>query len=244
MMIKVNIEALESLLSNYGYQFSRREITLLKCALYMWKEDTKLWGNKLEIAQFVQFLRLCGENSYKITSTIQHPQKGKVKGSAASFTFSERYMNMHLLSMAEQMLHYVSGGEYEYQFNWEEKEMTDPNIEGHFYSIEGFPKVFKPYSDEELSKIIEYEKKKAERKPKGNANLGRRPYFVYNKFKDAGHFGQSKQKEYSFLYDWYVLAGIANDIGEGYTGVIGKEKYQQVRNWITAYERFKNNLIN
>lgn len=243
MMIEVNIEALESLLLKYDYQLSKYEFALLKHVSLDNKEDSYIWGDSLTIANFVKFLRQCGDNEYKITSTIKHPQKGKVKGSAASFTFSDRYMNMHLLSMAEQMLHYVSEGEYEYQFKWEEKEMTDPNIEGHFYSIEGFPEVFKPYSDEELSKIIEYEKKKAERKPKGNAAVGKRLYFIYNKFKEAGYFGQSKQKEYSFLYDWYVLAGIANDIGEGYSGTIGKEKYQQVRKWITAYEKHKNNLI-
>lgn len=238
MMIKVNIEALESLLSNYGYQFSRREITLLKCAHYMWEEDTKLWGNKLEIAQFVQFLRLCGENSYKITSTIQHPKRGKIKGSTESFTFNGSYVSTPIYLMAEEMLHSVSEGEYEYIFGWDEK----PIIEGYSYLFSGISELRKPYSDEELHQIIEYEKKKIQRICKGNAKKGRKLYFVYNKLKEAGHFGNSKQKEYSFLYDWYVLSGLANDIGEGYSGTIGKEKYQQVRNWITAYEKFKNSL--
>jgi hypothetical protein len=63
---------------------------------------------------------------------------------------------------------------------------------------------------------------------------------MYNKNK--GYFGHSKIKEYSYLYDWCVLNNLANDIGEGYSGIIGKEKYQQVKNWITAYEKYKKNL--
>jgi hypothetical protein len=140
--------------------------------------------------------------------------------------------------MAEEMLHSVSEGEYEHIFGWDKK----PIIEGYSYLFSGLSDFREPYSDEELKQIIEYEKKKAQRKPKGNAYIGKRLYFVYNKFKEAGYFGQSKQKEYSFLYDWYVLAGIANDIGEGYSGSIGKEKYQHIKNWITAYEKFKESL--
>ena len=243
MMIEVNIEGLQKLLAKYGYQFSKYEYALLKYANNESKEDDNIWGNSLTIANFVKFLRLCGNNSYKITSTIKHPQRGKVKGSTESFTFSDRYMNMHLLSMAEQMLHYVSEGEYEYHFNWAKKETSHIiGIEGHYLSIDGFHEVKEPYTDEELDMIIEYEKAKAQKVCTGNAAKGRKLHFVYHKLKDAGYFGQSKQKEYSFLYDWYVLAGIANDIGEGYSGSIGKEKYQQIKNWITAYEKFKNSL--
>lgn len=242
-MVEVNIEELESLLAEYGYQFPLYEFSLLKYADIDSKEDETIWGNGLTIANFVKFLRLCGDNTYKITSTIKHPQKGKVKGSSESFEFSDRYMNMHLLSMAEQMLHYISAGEYEYHFNWAEKESSHCiGIEGHYLSIQGFHEVKKPYSDEELDQIIEYEKGKSQRKCTGNAAKGKKLHFIYNKFKEAGYFGQSKQKEYSFLYDWYVLAGIANDIGKGYSGSIGKEKYQYIKNWITAYEGFRNKL--
>lgn len=243
MMIEVNKEGLQELLTKYGYQFPKYEYSLLKYASIDSNEDDCIWGNSLTIAKFVKFLRLCGDNSYKITSTIKHPQRGKVKGSTESFTFSDRYMNMHLLSMAEQMLHYVSEGEYEYHFNWTEKEIShDIGIEGHYLSIEGFHEVKESYTDEELDMIIEYEKAKAQKVCTGNAAKGKQLYFVYHKFKEAGYFGQSKQAEYSFLYDWYVLAGIANDIGEGYSGSIGKEKYQQIKNWITAYEKFKGSL--
>lgn len=238
MMIEIDINELQVLLNKYDYQFPKKEFFLLKYIHSEVKEDTKLWGNKLEIAQFVQFLRLCGKNSYKIISTIQHPQKGKVKGSAESFTFNSSYISTPISLMAEEMLHSVSEGEYEYIFGWNEK----PIIEGYSYLFSGLSDLREPYSDEELKQIIEYEKKKAQSKPKRNASIGKRLYFVYKKLKEAGYFGQSKQKEYSFLYDWYVLGGVANDIGEGYSGNIGKEKYQQVKNWITAYEKYKNNL--
>ena len=62
----------------------------------------------------------------KVISTIQHPQKGKVKGSAESFTFNSSYISTPISLMAEEMLHSVSEGEYEYIFGWNEK----PIIEG------------------------------------------------------------------------------------------------------------------
>ena len=58
MMIEIDINELQVLLNKYDYQFPKKEFFLLKYIHSEVKEDTKLWGNKLEIAQFVQVLRL------------------------------------------------------------------------------------------------------------------------------------------------------------------------------------------
>lgn len=238
MVFQVDKESLQNLIDKYGYKFTKKEVALLSHVSSFTKEDADLWGKRLEIAQLVQFLRLCGDNSYKITSTIQNAQNGKIKGSSDSITFNSSYISNSILLMAEEMLHLVSEGEYEYVFGWDSK----PSIEAEPFWFSGFSELTEPYSDEELNQIIAYEKKRSERIPKGNAQIGRRLYIVYDKLKNAGYFGQSKQKEYCFLYDWYVIAGMVNDVGEGYSGTIGKEKYQYIKNWIKAFENFRNKL--
>ena len=50
-----------------------------------------------------------------------------------------------------------------------------------------------------------------------------------------GILGNNKTKDYSFIYDILVIRGKANDIGKGFSGTIGKEKCQTIRNWINAY---------
>jgi hypothetical protein len=55
----------------------------------------------------------------------------------------------------------------------------------------------------------------------------------------------SKTKKYSLVYDLLVLFNV--DVGimiqeDGFSGSVGREKYQQVRNWITASK--KSNSIN
>lgn len=239
-MIQVDKEGLLSLLNEYGYNFSKKELGLLRYVHSLELDESlyDIWDRRIEIAQFVKFLRLCGDNNYKITSTIQHPQQGKRKNTPESIIINSSYITTSISFMAEEMLHLISEGEYENVFKWDEK----PTTEAPSYWFSGFSDLREPYSDEELNQIIEYEKGRAVKKPKGNAAKGMRLYFVYNKLLEAGQFGKSKLKEYSFLFDWYVLAGVVNDIGKGHSGTIGKEKYQQIRNWIEAYEKFKNSL--
>ncbi len=236
-MIEIKEELLNDLLREYGYELPKYEYGLLRY-LPSNKDSHRImmWDNLL-IAKFVKFLRLCGNNEYKIVSTIKHPQKGRVEGSVESITFDDNHLYLHMRALAEQMLHYAGEGDYEYEFGWDEDRLDDEEEWGCVRIM------FEPYSDEQLDKILEYEHTKAERKKglKGNAFKGKRLYFVYRTFEKAGYFGESKQKEYSFLYDWCVLAGVANDIGEGYSGLIGKEKYQQIKNWFTAYEKYVNN---
>jgi hypothetical protein len=239
-IIRIDQERLHNLLNEYGYQFTIKEKFLLDSVMHFERLDNplRIEDRELEIAQFVKFLRLCGDNSYKITSTIKHSQQGKLKNSPESFTLEDRYIITAIRLIAEEMLHRVDDGFRDYCWGWDEKPKTKETLD-RFEEFEDFKE---PYSDEELNQIIEYRKGLASKEPSGNAEKGRTPYYLYNTFREAGFFGHSKQKEYCFLYDWCVLAGLANDIGKGYSGTIGKEKYQQIKNWITAYEKFINSL--
>ena len=98
-------------------------------------------------------------------------------------------------------------------------------------------KPVEPYTDEELNNIIEYEKEKESNQPKltQNGKIGRTCYSFYKALKLQGILGNNKTKDYSFIYDILVIRGKVNDIGKGFSGTIGKEKYQNIRNWINAY---------
>ena len=111
-IIRIDQERLHNLLNEYGYQFTIKEMFLLGSVMHFENLDNPLRidGRELEIAQFVKFLRLCGDNSYKITSTIKHPQQGKLKNSSESFILEDRYLITAIRLIAEEMLHRVDDG--------------------------------------------------------------------------------------------------------------------------------------
>lgn len=97
-----------------------------------------------------------------------------------------------------------------------------------------------PYTDEELNEIIAYESNQEERKNLSkNALIGKRLVFLHEFLSKKNIFGNcvrgERTKEYCFLYDYLVLIGKANDIGKEHSGSAGKEKYTNVKNWISAY---------
>lgn len=97
-----------------------------------------------------------------------------------------------------------------------------------------------------MDKIIAYETlQKAKRDAiKGNGKIGQKCWHWYSKLKEKGGLGGGIVKEYSFVYDVCVLKGLVNYIGDGFSGVVGKEKYDAVKSWIKTYgkqaERWNN----
>ena len=134
------------------------------------------------------------------------------------------YLHMYM----NTMLYNSQDGFYQYWFDWEDKE--------YFWEDRS---IFQPYTDEELDKIIAYENYSDAKNNaiKGNGRIGKKCWHWYSKLKEKKSFGGGKQKEYSFIYDLVVLAELINYIGDGFSGTIGKEKYDAVRSWITAYKK-------
>jgi hypothetical protein len=94
--------------------------------------------------------------------------------------------------------------------------------------------------DETLDVIIREYDKRSKHKTTGNARLGRIANNIYNSLKENnGYRTATYVKQYSFIYDLFVLYGkVSDSCGKGFRGGIGREKYQNVKNWITAYKTF------
>lgn len=56
--------------------------------------------------------------------------------------------------------------------------------------------------------------------------------------------GSKKLKEYCFLYDLFVLADKSENLGRDTSGVIGKIKYDYVRNRLKAFSKNRNENLN
>ena len=185
-------------------------------------------GNHKQMADFIRFLRSCRGSKLKILGTITNPYAGQVKGTGVDFTLSDEHTLYFLHLYMNTVLYDSQDGFYQYWFDWEDKE--------YFWEDRG---IFQPYTDEELDKIIAYENYSDAKNNaiKGNGRIGKKCWHWYSKLKEKKSFGGGKQKEYSFIYDLVVLEELTNYIGDGFSGTIGKEKYDKVKNWISAYEK-------
>ena len=251
---------LQGLLEEYGYKFDKKEISYLRHDLNPINNtpsyvDMERGVVRLEIAKFLLHLDLCGENEYKIDSKIKYEQEGMPKGVNKKFTFKTTEV-WHILRCALQeelwRASYFELAKPYLEVRRKVDSMEEVTYEELFLSVgesklgsrKDFDEIMQDcfnevYSYEELKKIVEYEEKELLKqcKPNSDASKGKRLYWVYHKFVDVGVFGGEKTKEYSFLYDWYVACGRACDLGKGFSGSIGNDKYQKVKQWIKAYEK-------
>lgn len=231
-------EQFQKLAEYYGYTLSNVVInrTLLLGFPGDVVEDCIPSGNNKQIAELIKFLRSCDGNPLKISGIIKKPYKGQVKGSNISFNLNDKHTLYYLEQFLNTILERNQDGFYQYKFGWNFKEPikyykgTAP-----YYEIEEDSFFTEPYTDEELDKIIKYEKERNQLKLTKNGKLGRACYYLYSALEKQGILGNSKTKDYSFIYDILVIKGKANDVGEGFSGTIGKEKYQTIKNWINAY---------
>ena len=137
------------------------------------------------------------------------------------------------------MLNTHQDGQYEYEFNWDFK----PKLRRYDkYRIEFEDEFYiEPYTDEEIKKIIEYEKKeKGTYSLTWNAEIGRCLAFfydllskkrVFNAMNEKKEKGKAKgiTKEYCFMYDCLVFLQAAEMLEDN------KEKYTKVKDWIKTF---------
>lgn len=235
----------EALCNMYGYvSILNNRNAFMLFSYFTSENDWKdlVIGNNLKIALFIKFLKSCAGSRIQLTSTISNPDKGEVKGSTKKIIIDDKLLLDNIYLLANTLLEANSDGTYQYEFDWEFKDKVKYKRGlAPVYEIQESPFYTEPYTDEELNSIIAYESSREKRKElTPNALIGKRLDFIYNTLVKQKIFGNSargeKTKEYSFLYDYQVLIGIANNIGIGFSGCIGKEKYTNVKNWISAYK--------
>lgn len=225
-------DEIEKLAKYYGYtipQFITEERAF-------WKPiSSNFVRSKKQIAKFIKFLRSCKGSNLKISSTIQKPYERQIKGSKITFELSSEYVLYSLEEFLNTLLNVSMEG-----LNTELYEVNDKefyyNTEREVFREEGeFPLYSKPFTNEELDRVIKLETEDEEcSKLTKNGRLGEYCASIDRDLKKE-ITEQCKTKYYSFIYDILVITKEVNYIGKGFSGVIGKEKYQAVRNWINAY---------
>lgn len=177
-----------------------------------------------QTAKLFQLLQVCKGNTITIASIISQPQKGMIKGTEYKASIEYKYLIEYLFSDMDKRLYNAC-----LPFN---KVLSDHSID------------ITDLKADDLNSIIHMTSKlRTIYKCTKNAKLGWHLYNMHKEFTEAGYYPEdsTKTKQYCFLYDFCVVVGKANYIGEGFSGDIGKDKYTQVKNWITAY---KNQIIN
>ncbi len=250
--VQLQMETLQPLLDEYEFTLAPYDTCILRQREMFW------WGNEdveciLELAKILKFFNLCGEgNEYKIKSTILDDESGKIKGWPEEVGFKSPGIYRLIYNELSQKLAIF----YDYNIlksNDENDDLEENDDLCEFKS--DFGRTYGElcfYSNEELDAIIEeYEFRKkispddygsmGKHKRESSARLGNIASMICRDLNDKGNFGSAKKvKQYSFIYDVFVLYGLISDgCGKGHKGYIGKEKYQNVKNWVKAYKTFK-----
>lgn len=198
-------------------------------------------SNNLQLAELISLLDSCRGNKITISGIVSHPKKGELKSQLKKIELSSSSDLHHLNLWANTMLERSQDGFYQYEFNWDFKD----NVK-HYNSIDNsvsFDDFYtEPYTEEELEKILTYERdiKKKEKNFTRNAEYGRCLAAFYNFLESNGiftaHSNKGKAgkatgitKEYCFMYDCLVLLNATEPLDDN------KEKYTNVKDWINAF---------
>lgn len=177
----------------------------------------------------------CKTGKIAIACTITNPKEGEVKGTEKKVEIESESFNSYF----SKFLHTLIGNGaddrddpcFYYMANGIIRNLKKPYEDGDFVFMED-------WSEEELKAIIQYEESQIKKEMNEYPTIGRRLLSLEDRLTDYNVFaGCTKTKIYSFLYDWCVLQGVFNDIGKGFSGSIGKEKFTEVRNRINSYCR-------
>lgn len=195
-----------------------------------------------EIPLLIQFLRTCEGSTLEIKGTITKPKGKQVKGTELTATISNQQFLTWLELFANTWFESQQDGLFQHKFGWEFKQpLTLREDLAPVYEEEQDPFFTEPYSDEELSQIIDYYDKleKSHLKFSKNGELGRLADRIVSLMKSVC-IDWKATKLYSFVYDIMLLGKCTGKeciTEEGFSGDIGREKSQQVRNWLQAYDR-------
>lgn len=239
----------QKLIEQYGYNIPSELIGYLKFYfLNIQPQDAEDdYQTIIDCCSLIDMLNSCiadaTNNSYiSIKGEIRKPQAGELKNTPKHIIIRSKYLLQMLKLFTNTLLSRRYSYEFEEEFNWKPKEqISDSNlfpellIETTFSQEEIFSLFKEPFTAEEIHKILHRFKNEYLPPYRGNAPKGYNYYWEYEWLKKWGIFQGQKIKEYSFIYDIAVEYGQENKINEGFSGIVGKEKYQHIKNCIIAY---------
>lgn len=172
-----------------------------------------------QLLKFCQLLQLCEEGTATIESTTTKSQEGIIKG-------AKYKANVDIVLLKELTIKTLHNEIHNQLL------IFQPALLEHGININKLRNT----DIANLLQLFDYLKKNL--KYTDNAVMGWHLYDLYKYLTEIDFFPKycTEVKKYSFLYDYCVVYEKANDLGYGFSGSIGKDKYTLVRNWIEAYK--------
>lgn len=250
-MIEINISNIEAIMQSYGLTDfempdklnpnNKVPVSRRLASFVVWYAnngygiDHSISTRLKELPLLIQFLRTCEGSALEIKGTITKPKGKQVKGTELTTTISNQQFLTWLELFVNTWFESQQDGLFQHEFGWDFKQPLP------VYEDEQDSFFTDPYSDEEISQIIDYYDKleKSYLKYSKNGELGR----LANRIVDLMQpvcMDWTQTKLYSFVYDIMLLGKCTGKeciTEEGFSGDIGREKAQQVRNWLQAYNR-------
>lgn len=207
-------EGMNQLCKSYGFM----EVDIPNFSI-LYKHQLSNIEEAYQSAKLIQLFQICKGSAVTIASTISQPQRGMVKGTEHKVNIDSGWLKEYTIEGIKKRMHL---GCLLFKEAFLKYGIDIDNIE--------------PDNIEDVILILAELKKLT--KCTDNTLKGWYLHDMYYKFTEDKIFPKdcTERKKYSFLYDYCVLIEEANNIGEGFSGDIGKDKYTQVKNWINAYK--------
>lgn len=246
---------LDNLIEEYEFSLTDTEKDCLINEIFYYlncivDQEEVVSSDSQQIAELIKFLRSCMGNEIQLTSKVEYPYQGQIKGWNIKCSINdyrliyclEKWLNFFLDREIYKIFQPLSpdlanklelGEDIEY-------EITDNPYSGEDIDFDiGVP--YSPHSDEALNRIIEDGKTAKERIYTERAKIGDKCGWLLHAIQESQVIPDktTKTKLYSFVYDCLVLLYQVIFIGKGFQGGIGREKYTLVRDWIRTAKNQK-----
>ena len=215
---------IKSLSKEYDYLISENQYAVIYYSL----NELLVWDQMKyeaieeysEALKLIQLIKLCEDNTLVVTANISKPQKGFIKGESIKVEINNTFLLHSINSALNTIIN---------QYDKKTKYLKIPEKEEHSYTIDEISTMLKDDDSAETLKHLDSEA----------ISIGHKALLIINSVlsevskKERGY----KIKMYSYVYDLFVTIQHINDIGKGYNGAIGKEKYDKIKYYIKAYQK-------
>ena len=242
--IEIDTKDIKELMEFYGFQDLMQYGTFKSCLLGILVESLvnkyKTQLDMRELLSLVKFLRLCHgggeENPLILKRTITTSSKFDLKGQVKTITISNNYILTALELFAKRLLIEENDLWIQLQYANEKNCLDKYHSQSMNDSYDG-----NELNDDEIIDMMEnYCSTIPQINVTNNSHLGRVAsaiLIMLDKWCICSN-KPNKTKLYSFVYDlmrWAKFTGKTCITEEGFSGDIGREKCQQVRNWLKAW---------
>lgn len=262
--LREKLPKVQDLCYRYGYNDMAKDESAMEVLLTTsYKIDERENNHRIlfELESLLDFFFTCGSN-FKLQGDVTDPLGGDVKGSVKKAFFSSPRIRKILIDTINTAfvntldsdplnwnVDYLKKGKLPvmdflnerkdnidtfYAFDIHLYDNTpDHSTDTHPYFRDRFPRSWIRFDLQNSGIQYFYTR---------NAQLGFKCYFLDSILRKKGYFGHSPVKEYAFLYDLLVITSDVQALDIDFTGLIGKEKYTNVKNWIKAMETMQEKM--